>query len=86
MKYRVIEESMLSRFEHEVNKLISEGWEPIGGATVHRKFQTPTDQVSYSQAMIFVVKERRSKMKTIPSVDYCPICGYYECICRKGKE
>lgn len=31
MKYKVVEESLKDDFEIEVNKLIQEGWKPLGG-------------------------------------------------------
>ena len=35
MKYKIVRSDKSSEMEYEVNKLIAEGWTPLGGICVH---------------------------------------------------
>jgi hypothetical protein len=51
MKYTVVEvDARVYELIEEVNKLINEGWEPIGGVSVIKRIGG--DQYWYSQALI----------------------------------
>ena len=54
MKYKVVEESFRHDFEIEVNKLIKDGWEPLGGMSYSAGYGYGE---TYTQAMIFLDKE-----------------------------
>lgn len=54
MKYKVVEESFIHDFEIEINKLIKEGWEPLGGMSYSSGYGYGE---TYTQAMILVEKE-----------------------------
>lgn len=50
--YCVVQEVKLDCFEAEVNRLIREGWEPIGGVAVTTENKYSTDHGTYSQALV----------------------------------
>ena len=49
MKYKVVEKRGREDLEKEVNNLLSDGWEPVGGIDV---FHAPNGVWWYFQAMI----------------------------------
>lgn len=49
MKYKVVENTFKDDFEIEVNKLISEGWKPLGGMSYSGIYGYGE---TYTQAMI----------------------------------
>ena len=50
MKYKVVKRGSKADFEIEVNKLIKEGWKPLGGMSFSSAYGYGE---SYTQAMVF---------------------------------
>ena len=50
MKYKVVEKPSKHDFEMEVNKLIKDGWKPLGGMSYSAGYGSGE---TYVQAMIF---------------------------------
>lgn len=50
MKYKVVQRGFRHDFEIDVNKLIQEGWKPLGGMTYNSAYGYGE---TYSQAMLF---------------------------------
>lgn len=54
MKYKVVQRGFRHDFEIDVNKLIQEGWKPLGGMSYNAGYGYGE---SYSQAMLFAGEE-----------------------------
>lgn len=59
MEYKIVFETEVKEFEKEVNSLIKEGWEPLGGASVSESMEENKGilggndfNMSFVQAMI----------------------------------
>lgn len=50
MKYKVVEKTFKHDFEIEINKLIKEGWKPLGGMSYSAGYGYGE---TYTQAMLF---------------------------------
>lgn len=54
-RYEVVYANSEQAFVEQINKMIGEGWQPIGGVSVN--FQTRTEQPVYHQAMVLYVTQ-----------------------------
>ena len=52
MEYRVVSDNQLDKMVSDVNRLISEGWEPLGGLHVVAPVINDGPAPLYSQAMV----------------------------------